>query len=127
MTVTTFNSIGLAYTKLMLKTQVAALKRNLTTFHHYATQSGFGVDARGVVTAAPSVLNAYYASHSGAVQFANAPLALYEELLELFGRECFLQYLLKKLDSTLQKASHFSCSILFDTTYIDQLTDRPAD
>ena len=75
---------------------MAALKRNLTIFHHYATQSGFGVDARGVVTGAPSALNAYYACHNGASQFANAPLAFYEELLELFGRKYFLPSLSPK-------------------------------
>ena len=42
------------------------------------------MDARGIVTAAPSVLNAYYAADPGSVQFANAKLAFYEELLELF-------------------------------------------
>ena len=66
------------------------MKKNLAIFHQYATQSGFGMDARGVVTAAPSVLNAYYAAHSGALQFANAPLAFYEELLELFNRKLII-------------------------------------
>ena len=30
---------------------------------------GFGVDTRGVVTAAPSALNAYYAALSGSTNF----------------------------------------------------------
>jgi hypothetical protein len=68
-------------------TQITAMKKNLAIFHQYATQSGFGMDARGVVTAAPSALNAYYAAHSGAAQFANAPLLYYDELLVLFGRK----------------------------------------
>ena len=84
----------------MLKTQVAALKRNLTTFHRYATQSGFGVDARGVVTASPSALNTYYACRSGVVQFANAPLPFYEELLELFGRKYFSPSMSEELTLT---------------------------
>jgi hypothetical protein len=36
-----------------MKSQVAALRKNLKVYHHYATQSGFGVDARGVVTGPP--------------------------------------------------------------------------
>ena len=48
------------------------------------------------MTAAPSALNAYYAAHSGSSQFANAPLAFYEELLILFGRKIHLgSYLLE--------------------------------
>ena len=67
--------------------QVTAMKKNLSIFHQYANQSGFGIDDRGVVTAATSALNAYYAAHGGSPQFANAPLAFYEELLLLFGRK----------------------------------------
>jgi hypothetical protein len=67
-------------------TQITAMKKSLAIFHQYASQSGFGMDSRGVVTAAPRALNAYYAAHSGAAQFANAPLLFYDELLVLFGR-----------------------------------------
>lgn len=70
----------------MLKTQVTAMKKDLSIFHEYANQSGFGVDSRGVVTAAPSALNAYYAAHPGSVRFANAPLMFYDDLMLLFGR-----------------------------------------
>ena len=77
----------MSYSKNILTTQITALKKNLAIFHQYASQSGFGVDSRGVVTAAPSALNAYYAAHSGSSQFANAPLAFYEDLLVLFGRK----------------------------------------
>jgi hypothetical protein len=70
-----------------MKSQVAALRKNLKVYHHYATQSGFGVDARGVVTGSPSALNDYYACHAGSSKFANVPLVFYDELLVLFGRE----------------------------------------
>ena len=80
-------STGLNYTKKMLTTQCTALKKQCTIFHHYAHQSGFGVDARGVVYAPPSVLNAYYAAHAGSIQYANAPLPFYEDLMSLFGRK----------------------------------------
>jgi hypothetical protein len=71
----------------MLKSQVNAMRKNLKIYHHYATQSGFGVDSRGVVTASPSALNEYYACHAGSSKYANLPLVFYEELLTLFGRE----------------------------------------
>ena len=99
----------------MMRTQVAALKRNLTSFHQYATQSGFGVDARGVVTGAPSALNAYYARHSGASQSANAPLAFYEELLELFGSKYFLPSISPKL-TLLCRNPHSSLIYLYPMT-----------
>jgi hypothetical protein len=67
-----FMFTGLSYPKSVLTTQVTSMKKNLAIFHSYANQSGFGVDARGVVTAAPSALNEYYAAHSGALQYANA-------------------------------------------------------
>ena len=64
----------------MLTTQCTALKKQCSIYHHYAHQSGFGMDARGVMTAAPSVLNAYYAAHTGSIHYANAPLPFYENL-----------------------------------------------
>lgn len=71
----------------MLTTQCAALKKQLTVYHHYANQSGFGMDSRGVVVASPSVLNAYYAAHAGSIQYADAPLLFYDGLLTVFGRK----------------------------------------
>lgn len=68
----------------MLTTQCTALKKQLSIYHHYANQSGFGVDSKGVVVASPSALNAYYAAN---FQFANGPLLFYDELLTLFGRK----------------------------------------
>ena len=83
------NIIGLNYTKKMLTTQCTALKKQLSIYHHYAHQSGFGMDARGVVISSPSVLNAYYAAHAGSLQYANAPLTFYDDLLSLFGRKYY--------------------------------------
>ena len=71
----------------MLTTQCTALKKQLSIYHHYANQSGFGVDSKGVVVASPSALNAYYAANLGSIQFANGPLLFYDELLTLFGRK----------------------------------------
>ena len=85
---------GLRYTKKMLTTQCTALKKQLSIYHHYANQSGFSVDARGVVVSSPSVLNAYYAAHAGSIQYANAPLPFYEDLLALFGRKYYVTILL---------------------------------
>ena len=86
------------------------MKKNLNIFHQYATQSGFGMDARGIVTAAPSVLNAYYAAHPGSVQFANAPLAFYDELLELFNRKLIILPLALEFSKTLLLSFSISLS-----------------
>ena len=69
----------------MLITQCVQMKKNLGYFEKYANVSGFGMDSRGVVTGAPEALNANYAENSKALQFADAPLPFYEEILELFG------------------------------------------
>jgi hypothetical protein len=63
------------------------MKKQCSIYHHYAHQSGFGMDARGVVTASPSVLNAYYAAHAGSIHYANAPLPFYDIIMNLFGRK----------------------------------------
>ena len=77
--------IGLEYTRDMLTTQCVQMKKNLGYFEKHANVSGFGMDSRGVVTGAPEALNAYYAENPKALQFADAPLPFYEEILELFG------------------------------------------
>jgi hypothetical protein len=76
---------GLQYTRKMLTTKCTALKKEMGIYRHYAYQSGFGVDARGVVTAAPSALNAYYAAHPGSDKYAKGPLPFFDDLLSLFG------------------------------------------
>lgn len=76
---------GLEYTRDMLTTQCVQMKKNLGYFEKYANVSGFGMDSRGVVTGAPEAFNAYYAENPKAVQFSDAPLPFYEEILELFG------------------------------------------
>ena len=81
---------GLEYTRDMLTTQCVQLKKNLGYFEKYANVSGFGMNSRGVVTGAPEALNAYYAENPKAVQFSDAPLPFYEEILELFGSKFFL-------------------------------------
>ena len=79
---------GLNYTGDMLTTQCVRLKKNLGYFEKYKNVSGFGMDSREVVTGAPEALNAYYAENPKAVQFSDAPLPFYEEILELFGSKC---------------------------------------
>lgn len=76
---------GLIYSKKMLTTQCTAFKKQLTIYSHYVNQSGFSVDARGVVVADPRALNSYYAAHVGSIQCANAPLTFYKEIESLFG------------------------------------------
>ena len=81
------NIVGLLYKKKMLTSQCTALKKQLSIYHHYAHQSGFGIDAKGVVMASPSALNDYYAANAGSIQYANKPLLFYDDLLSLFGRK----------------------------------------
>lgn len=73
----------------MLTSQCTALKKQLSIYHHYAHQSGFGIDAKGVVIASPSALNDYYAANAGSIQYANGPLLFYDDLLSLFGRKYY--------------------------------------
>ena len=95
------------FTKKMTS-QCTNFKKQLAIYHHYAHQSRFGMDSRGVVVSSPSVLNAYYAAHEGSRQFANAPLAFYDDLLILFGR------LYAPLYSLIFKQSNFSLIPLYD-------------
>ena len=46
---------GLEYNKEMLKTQCFSLKKKYLEFTKYANQSGFGMDASGMVTGAPEL------------------------------------------------------------------------
>ena len=78
---------GLEYNKEMLKTQCFSLKKKYLEFTKYANQSGFGMDASGMVTGAPEALNEYYASHPKAAEFADGPLMFFNELTALFGRK----------------------------------------
>ena len=83
----------------MLTTQCTALKKQLSIYHHYANQSGFSMDSRGVVVSSPSVLNAYYAAHAGSIQYVNGPLLFYDDLLTLFGRKYSATYFKVDYDS----------------------------
>ena len=78
---------GLKYEKKILASQVQSLKKNWTIFDQFANNSGFGMDAKGMVTAAPEALNTYFVSHPKASQFSSTPLPFYRELSILFSRK----------------------------------------
>ena len=79
------NKTNLNYSKGMLTTQCFSLRSGFLEFEKYSTQSGFGMDARGMVTGSPESLNAYYISHPKARVFAEGPLPFYDDLQILFG------------------------------------------
>ena len=76
---------GLPYDKKILSSQVQSLKKNWTIFDQFANNSGFGMDAKGMVTAAPEALNTYFATHPKASQFSRAPLPFCKELCIFFS------------------------------------------
>ena len=76
---------GLKYEKKILASQVQSL--NWTIFDQFANNSGFGMDAKGMVTAAPEALNTYFVSHPKASQFSSTPLPFYRALSILFSRK----------------------------------------
>ena len=78
---------GLKYEKKILASQVQSLKKNWSIFDQFAGNSGFGMDAKGMVTAPPEALNAYFISHPKAAPFSSAPLPFYKELSILFSRK----------------------------------------
>ena len=51
---------GLSYDKPVLASQVQSLKKHWTIFDQFANNSGFGMDSKGMVTAAPEALNTYF-------------------------------------------------------------------
>lgn len=78
---------GLSYDKQVLATQVQSLKKNWTIFDQFANNSGFGMDPKGMVTAAPEALNTYFQAHPKAAQFSSAPIPFYSEIRILFSRK----------------------------------------
>ena len=78
---------GLSYDKKILASQVQSLKKNWTIFDQFANNSGFGMDAKGIMSAAPEALNTYFATHPEASQFSRTPLPFYKELCILFSRK----------------------------------------
>ena len=73
---------GLKCEKKILASQVQSLKKN-----QFANNSGFGMDAKGMVTAAPEALNTYFVSHPKASQLSSTPLPFYRELSILYSRK----------------------------------------
>ena len=78
---------GLSYDKKILASQMQSLKKNWTIFDQFANNSGFGMDAKGMVSAAPEALNTCFATHPKASQFSRTPLPFYKELCILFSRK----------------------------------------
>ena len=78
---------GLLYDKKTLSSQVQSLKKNWTIFDQFTNNSGFGMDAKGMVIAAPEALNTYFATHPKVSQFSRAPLPFYKEMCILFSRK----------------------------------------